>query len=237
MRKLTTILLSIAVLMIALCTSAFAQTQAQILSVAQVSNNDTNVTYSNGTLTLTVYEPTATAADPFAHITGVYPTTVQFTPLVETGFSPALLPGSNPQEFFSGGTFAVTGPGGPLLDGAFTGAVLTPGPGGGSGTIQLADTTLTGGAFIPAGADVLNLLGFNAGTITFTTTGGTLVAPNAIGPLATGFNSFTGHDAFEVSTVVTGTPEPASYATFGIGALALFGLIAVAKRRSLRASL
>jgi hypothetical protein len=244
MRKLTTILLSIAVLMIVFCASAFAQSQVQILNVSTPSNNDTNVTYDNGTMTLTIFEPAATANEPYLGITGVAPSVVTFSPLTETpgGYVPGVAGVTSPEEFLSGGTFTVTNGGTTLLSGAFTGATLTPGNNPASGQVSLTDLTLTGGTFIPAGADVNNLLGLNGGVIQFTTNNGTTVTSNnLVGgiDLGTGFASFTGHDDVEISTTVTptGTPEPASYATFGIGALVMLILACVAKRRSLTASL
>jgi hypothetical protein len=134
----------------------------------------------------------------------------------------------------SGGTFTITanGTGTTLLSGTFGPSQLSGNNGAASSGVQLQSNsvTYTGGTYFPTSG-----FSMDNGSLSLTFTGGDSIVAGL-----TGVSGYTTGDQIVFSAVpvqTTLTPEPASFATFGIGALALLGLAFAAKRRSLNASL
>jgi hypothetical protein len=219
MRKINLIAITTAAMSLALSGAALATTQ-NILLIGPAP-----VTWTSATSTLALGPSSATATPEDGQNGGASLSgqSVTFTSLVGSSFSN--LPGQF-TETLGGGSFSFGG----LLSGTFTGATLTGTIGGDLGDVQYSGVVFTpGGAWLPAGFtnDALNTEFIDSSNFALTG-GGTALA------------DFTGGDGTTASGTpppVTSSPEPASVATFGIGAMALMLMAAVARRRNAGAQL
>jgi hypothetical protein len=208
MRKIS--LIAIATSIVSLAIAGTANAAVKILDYSSASA--TNVVWSGTTLTL---NDNNTVVVPFlgqnggAALTGQ---TVAFTGL-------SYVSNTTTADTLSGGTFNI---GSGLLTGTFTSATLS-GINSTSGAVAFTGVVYTGGTWFPAGYST------SVGTQLSTQFGyvsGVFVAGS--GPST----AFTALDSTNAFATVASTPEPASVATFGIGAMALMLLAAVARRRN-----
>lgn len=236
MKKYATLAMAAFALMAVAYTSASAQTQEAIAGVIN-HNQQSNVVWNGSTLVITGSSANASSDLGLGSTSSA---TVTFSNLTQTNYiAPSILNGNTFTQDFSGGTFTVTDNNNgnkTLISGAFTGAQLSAVNGSTSGGIQFAGVTFNaGGQYVPAGMDLTDAFGLNALSVEFNTQNGGTLSDNGLG---TTLANYSGHDGITWSSVVTtGVPEPASFATFGIGAFMLLALGLIAKRRSLSVSL
>jgi len=219
MRKLNIIGIATAALSLVIAGSASA---TKILGYTSTST--TNVAWSGTSLSLNDSNEVITAG------VGQGPTVsgqnVTFTGLVGTGYT---FSGTSFDEKLSGGTFNI---GSGLLTGTFTSADLQALTSSNTGQVALNGITYTGGTWF-TGFGFSPTLG-----AAFTTTFGLVPAVNfSTYATAGGLASFSGLDSTTALSSLVATPEPASVSTFGIGALALILMAAIARRRNAGATL
>ena len=160
-------------------------------------------------------------------------TTISFTTLTPVAGGHTFNPGTGAfTDLLNAGSFTITDNSTHtvLLSGTFGGSTLsgTSGASSSSLNLNLDSLTYTGGTYFPAGYSP------NNGTLAFSFNGTTPVTADQ-----NQTNAFTATDVCTFSAVKTSTtvPEPASFATFGIGMLVMLALAGLAKRRSMAASL
>jgi hypothetical protein len=218
MRKFNLIAIATAGMSLALTGAALAANQ-NILLIGPAP-----VSWTSATSTLTLGPNTSATATPEDGQNGgvsLSGQTITFSSLVGSSFTDTA---GSFTESLGAGTFSFGG----LLSGTFTGASLTGQIGNDLGDVKYSGVVFTSGAWLPAGFtnDALNTEFINNDN--FALTSGSQLA------------DFTGGDGTTASGVpptVTSSPEPASVATFGIGAMALMLMAAVARRRNAGAQL
>lgn len=228
MRKFNLIAMATAAMSLAAVGSAMA---APIAVFGTAGSGDANVSWSGTTLTVT------DTAGSFVGKNGFFGTNSNLSGEVTSisfAGSTFTTSGSTFTETLGAGTFTTTGPGGTIsgtigAGDSFTGSLTGP-----------AAFTFTG---IPGDVTYNSTPLFNSSGLAYT--GGDFsleaidVSPGTFtdGGVPLALNPFTAVDETTFSANVTSTPEPASVATFGIGALALVMMAAIARRRNAGAQL
>jgi hypothetical protein len=221
MRKINLIGIATAALSLVMVGAANAD------KILQYNAGVPNVIWDGGTLNLN--NSGGTTVQPFLGQNGGVSLTgqsVTFTGLVGTSYS--FTSPTNFDEELGNGTFSI-GPG--LLTGSFTGAKLEASSNT-TGSVGFEGVSFTGGSWLDnktVAPELTVTFGFNDPNVTWANFAGS----DGLGA----FNGIDTTDAFGFTPQTTSTPEPASVATFGIGAIALVLMAAVARRRNANAAL
>ncbi len=237
MRKLLSSILAIAALSVMATTGAFAQ---NFLSTngGTGSNGTPNLTWngtslliSSNNMAISPEASNATPAQPPAISSGV---SINVGPLTGTGYIDT---GATPNtgtfiETFGAGTFTVSEGGTTFLTGQFTGGDFTNGVTNNSITYQMTGVSFGDGVHASSAGTYFP---GNYNPATGAMSGEANISNNgSLSWSALGVTAFNGNDGITWSApaIPTTTPEPASFATFGIGALALLALVAFKRRNS-----
>jgi len=229
MRKISIIALATAAISVGFAGAASAVT---VFTTSGAGNN--NVVWNGSTLTVT------DTAGAFVGKSGYFASNDTFsgetTSIVFTGSSLSYNSVTGAfTENLGAGTFTTTGPGGTIS------GTIAAGDSFSGSTLPLGSSQPFTFTNVPGDVTYSSTALFNSSGLLSTGGGFSIEAPDSVTPspyVVTGgvLQSFSVADS-TTFTALTATPEPASVATFGIGAMALMLLAGLARRRNANSTL